>query len=253
MKKNAYIEMFAVEDTHWWYVGLHNLVTLLIDSLFQKQKLKILDVGCGTGGLLSILKQAGHEVKGLDFSDEAISHCHKRGLNNVFKADINTWDPIQNSYDLITAFDVLSHEWINDEIQVFRSLSNGLKDDGLIMLNYPAFSILSRQHDKVAMMRRRYTKKMITEILREANLSPTIISYRLPHAFFIILLLRLFEPNKSIEHEAKSDIAKIPIKLVNQLLIGITKIENYFISSGFSIPLGSSLFVVAKKRLSKTI
>jgi hypothetical protein len=36
MKKNAYSEMFAVEDTHWWYVILHDLVNLLSDTQFSR-------------------------------------------------------------------------------------------------------------------------------------------------------------------------------------------------------------------------
>ena len=55
------------------------------------------------------------------------------------------------------------------------------------------------------------------------------------------------KPAERIALEAKSDIADIPSKFVNQLLILINKIENQIIARGFSIPFGSSLFVVAKK------
>lgn len=247
MKKNAYNEMFAVEDTHWWYIGLHDLVSLLLIKLFPHRTLKIFDAGCGTGGLLSILRRVGHEAEGMDCSEEALSFCHKRGLDNVFKADINDWIPRSNTYDLITLLDVLYHEWVPNEIKVLRSMATGLKDDGVIMLNYPAFPILSRQHDSVVMTRERYTKKTLINILKEAGLTPTLISYRLPHAYIILLLLRLFVDGKIRDQNAKSDIADIPSKLVNQALIHINKLENHIIAWGFSIPFGSSLFVVARK------
>jgi SAM-dependent methyltransferase len=247
MKKNAYAEMFAVEDNHWWYVGLHDLVVLLTNELMPQQQLKILDVGCGTGGLLSILDKVGHDVEGLDYSEDALEYCYKRGLKNVFKADINEWKPSQNMYDVITSFDVLSHEWVKDEAQILKTLSNGLKDQGLIMLNYPAFPILRRKHDRVVMMRKRYTKKNLGQALSKAGLSPIIFSYRLPHAFLILLIMRFLEARKSNNREAKSDIANIPSKLTNQTLIQINKFENRLIARGFSIPLGSSLFVVAKR------
>ena len=247
MNKNAYAEMFAVEDRHWWYVGLHDLVVVLANKLSPQEHLKILDVGCGTGGLLSILGNAGHEVEGLDFSDDALDYCHKRNLQNVFKADINEWKPGKNEYDLITSFDVLSHEWVDDEVKILKSLANGLKDNGFIMLNYPAFPVLRRQHDKVVMMRKRYTKKSLTPILSKAGLEPVVFSYRVPHAFIILLLLRIYEIFGSNQQDTKSDIATTPTKLINNSLTKIIKVENRAIAHGLSIPFGSSLFVVARK------
>ena len=247
MEKNAYDEMFAVEDNHWWYVGLHDLALEISDRLFSEQILEILDAGCGTGGLISTLSSAGHAVEGMDYSEEAISYCHKRGLKNVFKADINDWTPNPASYDLIISMDVLCHKWVRDEVQVLKSLANGLKENGLLMLNYPAFPILSRQHDKVVMIRERYTKQTIKQYLSEADLAPVILSYRLPHAFLILLILRLYEASKSNNQETKSDIANIPSKFINQTLITINKLENRLIARGFSIPFGSSLFVVANQ------
>ena len=247
MKKNAYTEMFAVEDSHWWYVGLHDLVSLLSKKLFPNQTLEILDAGCGTGGLLSILTSAGHAVEGMDYSEDALNLCRERGLKKVFKADINDWTPKPDSYDLVVSMDVLCHKWVHDEIEVLKSFASGLKENGLIMLNYPAFPILSRHHDEVVMIRERYTKKILNKYLSESGLAPVILSYRLPHAFLFLIFLRIYEASRKNSSEAKSDIADIPSKFVNQLLILINKIENQIIARGFSIPFGSSLFVVARK------
>jgi 2-polyprenyl-3-methyl-5-hydroxy-6-metoxy-1,4-benzoquinol methylase len=247
MKKNAYKEMFAVEGTHWWYIGLHHLVQLLSERLFSNQILRILDAGCGTGGLLSNLSKAGHEVEGFDTSEDALKFCHKRGLKNVFQADINEWSPSPNTYDLIVSMDVLCHKWVHDEIKVLKSLATGLNDNGLIMINYPAFPILGRNHDKVVMIRERYTKQVAKKYLSEANLIPIILSYRLPHAFLLLLSLLPFETRKINGSETKSDIADIPVKFFNQFLILINKFENQFIARGLPMPFGSSLFVVAKK------
>lgn len=248
MKKNAYMEMFVVEDTHWWYVTLHELVTLLSKTRFSKEPLKILDAGCGTGGLLSILSKAGHDTEGIDYSEDALNLCRKRGLNHIVRADINEWAPIPKTYDLIVSMDVLCHEWVNDEIKVLRNLADGLKEDGLIMLNYPAFPILSRHHDQIVMIRKRYIKKNLEKYLAEAGLAPVILSYRLPHAFLFLILLRMYETIRKDKMEPKSDIADLPSGFINQLLIKIGRSENRIIARGLSIPFGSSLFVVAKKQ-----
>ena len=97
------------------------------------------------------------------------------------------------------------------------------------------------------MIHRRYTKEALTKILLEAGLSPVLISYRLPHAFIYLLLLHVYERGRNGNLETKSDIANIPPKFINQALIQLNKLENRMIAHGFSIPLGSSLFVVARK------
>ena len=248
MEKNAYTEMFAVEDKHWWYVGLHDLVLLLVKELFQNQTLKILDAGCGTGGLISALSNAQHQVEGIDFSKDAIAFCHKRGLEKVYKADINTWSPTPNSFDLIVSMDVLCHKWVRDEIKALKSLANGLKNNGLMMLNYPAFPALSRHHDEVVMIRERYTKKTLNKYLSKAGLEPVILSYRLPHAFIFLFFLRLYESTFKNTTNTKSDIADIPSPWINKALTRIIKMENQVITHGITIPFGSSLFAVVKRK-----
>lgn len=247
MKKNAYQEMFAVEDQHWWYVTLHDLVTLLSKTQFSGRTLKILDAGCGTGGLLSVLAETGHEIEGFDFSEDALAFCRERGFETVLQADINEWVPAPKTYDLITSMDVLCHDWVRDEIRVLQNLASGLKENGLIMLNYPAFPLLSRHHDQVVMIRERYTRKTLKKYLAEAGLAPVLLSYRLPHAFLALLFLGWAKGRRREDAEAKSDIAEIPSALVNRLLIRMGKIENRLIARGLSMPFGSSLFVAARK------
>jgi SAM-dependent methyltransferase len=247
MKKNAYEEMFKVEDRHWWYVVLHDLARLLSDTKFSRRPLKILDAGCGTGGLLSVLSRDGHEIEGFDCSEEALRYCRMRGLDRVFQADLNDWIPSAGAYDLITCMDVLYHEWVRDQVRVLGALSGGLKENGLIMLNFPAFPTLSRHHDKVVMVRERYTKKSLKKYLAEAGLEPLLLSYRLPHAFLYLIFLRLYESLRRKDAEVKSDIAEVPSNFVNRCLILIGKLENRLIARGMVMPFGSSLFAVAKK------
>ena len=249
MEKNAYFEMYAVEDNHWWYIGLHNLIVLLIHRLFPEQELRILDAGCGTGGLAAILSDHGHVVEGFDHSDEAIALCNKRGLKGIIKADINEWTPKPGSYDLIVSMDVLCHKWVMDEIKVLKSFASGLKEQGMLMLNYPAFPILRRHHDKVVMIRERYTIQTLAKKLNAAGLAPVVISYRLPHAFIFLLLQRNLKGKKENKADSKSDIATVPPKFINDILVGINLLENRMIAKGLSFPIGSSLFVVARKMI----
>jgi len=245
MDQAAYDELYQVEMQHWWYRGLHDLVLKVVAKYGHGAPLNILDIGCGTGGLLQNIAAKGHSVTGVDVSAQALDYCKKRGLVNVHQADINTWYPASAQYDVITCLDVLYHSWIKDDVAVLKSLALGLKPNGGIILNFPAFPVLTRQHDKVVMTRDRYTKKMLQEKLKAPKLTPVMISYRLPQAFFVLFMKRIFEtrkPNDSLGHS--SDVATLPSPIVNNLLYEYLKFENRLILRGFRFPFGSSLFAV---------
>ena len=73
----------------------------IADSIVSEYGAKrVVDVGCGTGALLEMLRSRGCEVLGFDYSDAAISYCNARGLN-VTKFDLET-----NTYEASQAFDV---------------------------------------------------------------------------------------------------------------------------------------------------
>ncbi|MBM3145124.1 MAG: class I SAM-dependent methyltransferase [Chloroflexi bacterium] len=247
MKNTAYEEMFLVETSHWWYRGLHDLTLLLVEKLFVNRTLDIFDAGCGTGRLMYLLNQKGHDVAGLDYSDDALAFCAQRGLNHTTKGDLNDWVPSVDAYDLITCFDVLCHQWVRDDVAILKSLAGGLKEEGLLFLNDPAFPFLSRGHDRIVMIRERYTKKSFCQVLASANLQPVLMSYRLPHAFIILSLLRGYETlNKNMPHTT-SDIANIPPRVINHILYLVTRLENRLVASGISLLFGSSLFTVARR------
>ncbi len=73
-----YEKMALVEHTLWWYKVLHEKVlkTLLAHKI-RKDTL-IVDLGCGTGGLLQKLSEAGYQAQGIDISESAIDFCKKK-------------------------------------------------------------------------------------------------------------------------------------------------------------------------------
>ena len=74
--------MFQVEQQLWWYRHLHERVLTEIQRQFGPDRtLNILDAGCGTGGMLSFLRQQGYtRLHGIDGSTDAVAFCHERGL-----------------------------------------------------------------------------------------------------------------------------------------------------------------------------
>lgn len=82
MWKQEYTNMFELEDDYWWYRGIHDLNDHFVCEEAAGERLTILDTGCGTGKLMTILDRYG-DVSGFDFSEEAIRYSKERGSGGV--------------------------------------------------------------------------------------------------------------------------------------------------------------------------
>jgi len=82
----------------------HNAAVSLIT------KGSVLDVGCGDGLLLRMLRERGIEGRGVDLSETAIELCQKDGLD-VYSGDFTQQSlPFEDSsMDYVVALDVLEH------------------------------------------------------------------------------------------------------------------------------------------------
>lgn len=97
----------------------------------------VLDIGCGDGILMDLLKKKGINVEGVDISSEAIMICKRKG-HNVALIDIARDKlPFTNkSFDLIFLLDVLEHlynpeDFLKEIIRISR---------GYIILSVPNFN-----------------------------------------------------------------------------------------------------------------
>ena len=82
MEKNEYAKMYGLENTYWWYRGLHELIERYVQRHAKKTvgPLFVLDAGCGTGRMLEILGNYGI-AEGFDYSEEALNFCKKKRID----------------------------------------------------------------------------------------------------------------------------------------------------------------------------
>lgn len=243
--------MYDVEERHWWYAGLHQLIlsTIAEESKRISRPLHIFDAGCGTGRLMQLMEEAGHRARGCDFSEEALRFCRKRGVQHAFQADLNSIALEPDLFDVITSIDVLYHTGITDDVAVMKRLHNGLKPGGILVLNLVAFEFLRSSHDVAVHTRERYTIKTVSERLHKAGFAVAAATCRVSLLFPFIaayrLLARLSLAGAVDPGSIASDVS-LPHPLLNALLFQLLSLENRLLRVT-SLPLGSSVFLVARK------
>ena len=95
----------------------------------------ILEVGCGSGGILIPFTEIGAEVVGIDFDDTYMEAGRKRGLNLI---DQSIYEfQTDKEFDLIILKDVLEH--LPDLNLVIQKLKSLLSGTGVIYIQVPTF------------------------------------------------------------------------------------------------------------------
>lgn len=248
MNPVEYRRMFEVEDSHWWYVGLHKLILATIQKESKRlgRPLRIFDAGCGTGRLCQLLAEQGHKVSGCDASEEALLFCRQRGISDVYKADLNGLELEPAIFDVITSIDVLYHTGVKDDVAVMRRLLNGLKPGGLLIMNLVAHEFLRSTHDTAVHTRERYTKNSLCLRLLEVGFKIDFTSYRVSMLFPLIALYRLLLRQIHLNQtDVDSDVTPTH-PVINYLLLKTIEVENFLLRFTL-LPIGSSIFVKAHR------
>jgi SAM-dependent methyltransferase len=246
-----YRRMFEAEDSHWWYVGLHELVLSSVSAEAERfgRPLQILDAGCGTGRLMQLMSAYG-QVEGYDASAEAVHYCHMRGLA-ASQADLNDLRLEADRYEIITSIDVLYHTGIKDDVAVLKMLYAALKPGGVLILNLVAHEFLRSSHDIAVHTRERYTRQSLVKRVESAGFSADYASYRVCSLFPLIagyrLLRRVLGEGTADPGTVDSDVVATH-PLINALLLGLIRFENRLMKR-CALPFGSSVYLRARKPL----
>lgn len=250
MKREEFEQMYSAEDRLWWYRTLrdHVVAALDLDNFpADNPAPRILDAGCGTGGMAERLRPYG-SVVGIDLAPFAIAVCReRRGLAETAVASITALPFAAESFDLAVSLDVISDAGIGNDLQALLEIARVLRPGGRLCLNLPAFRWLAGEHDVAVETKRRYTKGETLGLLARAGFLPERLTYwnsvLLPIVAGVRALSRLRgRDNVAIAH---SDIT-VPAAPINGTLRAITALEGRILRQR-DLLFGSSLLCVARK------
>jgi 2-polyprenyl-3-methyl-5-hydroxy-6-metoxy-1,4-benzoquinol methylase len=98
---------------------------------------KILDVGCGNGAFLDVMKQLGWHTHGLEPSPAACKAARGKG-HEVHLADAGQLDCVPGSFDVIYLNQVLEHTF--SPLATLRQLRTMLNPGGVLQLAVPNYA-----------------------------------------------------------------------------------------------------------------
>lgn len=103
--------------------------------LTNNKSARILDIGCGNGGLIQIMKERGYKnVVGLDPSETCVNSMKNKGLE-ACKGGLFSKSEMDKTFDLIILSHVLEH--IYDLSNAVSNLKKFLQPNGLVYVETP--------------------------------------------------------------------------------------------------------------------
>ena len=243
MNPSEYAAMFAVEDRHWWYVGVRREVERWLRTLAPAhgERLAVLDAGCGTGGLLANLRSPAWRA-GVEISAEGVRLARRRGDAALVMGSVAALPFAEGSFDAVVSIDVLCHSGVVER-QAAEEAARVLRPGGLFLVQVPAFDFLRGEHDAAVWTKRRYRRAEVAALLSSAGLTLRGSGYRNSLLFPLAAAGRLLRRRRKARELARSDVRPVPRPL-NAVLSGVLALER---ALGVRFPFGLSVFCVASK------
>lgn len=249
MKREEFEQMYRAEDRLWWYLALrrHVVAALGLDRAPRAASApRILDAGCGTGGMAARLRPYGRVV-GVDLAPYAAAICREgRGLRETALASITALPFPADTFDYAVSLDVISDAGTGNDALAVAELARVLRPGGRACLNLPAYRWLAGEHDLAVETKRRYTRGEVSDLLAAGGLVVERITY------WNCALLPLVAASRAASRlrgrsaaAARSDVT-VPAAPINATLGAIARLEGLALRR-VALPAGSSLLAVARK------
>jgi SAM-dependent methyltransferase len=263
-----YRRMAAVEDEMWFYRSLHaHLERELIraaaasrqsdltpasgrattDSLAEHatetpMAFRILDAGCGTGGLIRRMERAHPQWKwtGLDAEPLACELARSRCEAEIIQGSLLSLPFPNSTFDAVVCADVLYH--LDDDFAALREIHRVLRPGGTVVVNVPAHQWLHSYHDVTVHGRRRYERSDLVERFSRTGFGVQTLT----HWNFLPLPLIYFRRKFLPPPESGSDVQLYP-RPVEALFRGAGGIERWWLASVATLRWGSSLLGTGRK------
>ena len=235
-----YDALAAAEMRHFWFVRRAMLLAWAIQK-YSPSARTLLDVGCGTGGVVAALGVA-IPVLQISAGDSRLAGLEyvRRRTPGVEILQCQACElPFDSEFDVAGAFDVIEH--IDDDLGALSALRDVVKPGGLVLIAVPQHPWLWSTIDDFSRHRRRYTRAELRSKLESVGLQVVRMTSfavaALPALWITRHIPQPFDPERELR------ISRIP----NAIFGALAAMEHRVIAAGFSLPAGGSLLAIARR------
>ena len=241
MDRATYDRMRVLQDGHWWFEGRRRILRTLIVALDLPKPAQVLEVGCGPGGNLEMLKRYG-EVTALEPDDASRAYAAERMGVRVEGGLLPDGLPFAPaSFDLVCAFDVIEH--VDEDAASVAALARLLKPGGYLATTVPGQPWMWSRHDELHHHKRRYRLSPYRAMFEAAGLTVLTASYFNTVLYAPIAAVRAL---KRVTGSTAADDDAMPPAPLNRLLTGLFAAEGPWLRHA-PLPTGVSIVLIARR------
>jgi ubiquinone/menaquinone biosynthesis C-methylase UbiE len=232
------------ERNHFWFHGFRRFVRpMLARATRGRQRVSILDCGCGTGNNLTMLREYGRAC-GIDITWSGLAYARGRGERQVARASATCLPFPAGQFDLVTSFDVLYA--FDDEMErdALKEMYRVLRPGGQILINVAALKALTGNHSVLGGEVRRYHRAELRDHLTRAGFTVLRITYT--NFTLLPLVAGVRFSQRLVGHRESTAEMTVPAAPVNRALSAVLALEAAA-ARVVDLPLGSSLLALAQK------
>lgn len=137
--EKKYDEIFKNDASKFFTCNVFKESFSIVGMIDDWSNLEVLDLGCGTGNLASMVSQAGaKKVVGIDYSKEAIKIANEKFTISNLEYRKCDYKEVKEKFDVILLQGVLEHfDKPFEELKYI--IDNNLKEGGTIITSSPSF------------------------------------------------------------------------------------------------------------------
>jgi SAM-dependent methyltransferase len=242
MEAAEYQKLAATESSMWWFKALHGLVLDQIARMQLAPGARLLDAGCGTGGmLLGIARRfPALDAQGVELDPHAARLAQERSGRPVTVASIETLPSEAASLDVLVSLDVLCHAGVSVEGSL-AEFARCLKPGGHLLLSLPAYQWMLSGHDIAVSNVRRFTRGGLRPVLGKAGFAIEADGYWNSLLFPLMLAHRFLSRSG-----AESDVRPVPA-WQERLFGAVLGLEAALRRGGVALPFGGSVWLRARR------
>lgn len=241
MEEQIYHDMIEMQEQHWWFRARREILFKILKEYIKNRNCSILEIGCGAGGNLPVLKNFG-QVFAMEMDTFSIQYASRKYNLPVKLGWLPEKIPFDKKFDFICMLDVLEH--IEDDVSALESVIKMLAPGGMVFLTVPAHKWLFGSHDIMHNHFRRYSLAELRCKLNGCKIKTVRIFHFNFFLFPLLILSRILDNTLA----CKTPIGySVPNSILNTIFYSIFRLEKCLVNK-LNLPFGGSLFAIIKNK-----